>query len=573
MSVTVNVNGQAAVGVTAGTGDTINVAVDNVADAVAVTVSANGGPGPTGPQGPQGSPATTIVVGTVTTGAAGSDVTITATPSNSGNTVTLDFSIPRGDKGAAGDVSGMVPLAGGAMNSGAVLTFSNGTQDSEVGGWGFGVELTADNSQNATVEPTAISVQNSTQSSQLTPAGLTLSNGTAVTHGSFDNSTGGAKGIGLICAVGYELNWQGGRLRSVQIGGNATPQTIQSDSPISFPGTGKAPVTINATGITFADGSTQTTAASGGGGGSLAAIATSGSASDLATGTVPAARLPLATTKAAGAIQVGSGLSISSGVLSVTGGAGVSWVSPPASPSSGGAVGQLAQDANYLYACYAAGSWLRVARDPWVVPPSVPQSVSATGNPGSGITAGSVAVTWTAPASTGGELTGYLVQINGGAAVSLGPSATSHAFTGLTYSSSTCNAYTVSVRAVNSAGQSEAAADTASIPESTTPTIYSVTKTPNEGAPGVEYGVYWFRPCVGSWNAYELQLRLYYNGSEVVVSGDEDGWEAGYSGPNQSLTTQTSSTGSQQYQFRVRAKNVTGSTVVATSGWSAVSTS
>jgi len=48
----------------------------------------------------------------------------------------------------------------------------------------------------------------------------------------------------------------------------------------------------------------------------LATIATSGSASDLGTGTIPAARLPAATTSTAGAVIVGTGLSVSSGTVS-----------------------------------------------------------------------------------------------------------------------------------------------------------------------------------------------------------------------------------------------------------------
>jgi len=48
----------------------------------------------------------------------------------------------------------------------------------------------------------------------------------------------------------------------------------------------------------------------------LATIATSGSASDLGIGTVPAARLPAATTSTAGAVIVGTGLSVSSGTVS-----------------------------------------------------------------------------------------------------------------------------------------------------------------------------------------------------------------------------------------------------------------
>ena len=60
---------------------------------------------------------------------------------------------------------------------------------------------------------------------------LTLPNYTQIVVGSFDNSTGGANGLGLICAVGYELNWQGGRLKNVY---NNLTQTIHVDSPIQF---------------------------------------------------------------------------------------------------------------------------------------------------------------------------------------------------------------------------------------------------------------------------------------------------------------------------------------------------
>lgn len=60
---------------------------------------------------------------------------------------------------------------------------------------------------------------------------VTLPNYTQILVGSFDNSTGGQSGLSLICAVGYELNWQGGRLKNVY--NNAT-QTIHVDSPIQF---------------------------------------------------------------------------------------------------------------------------------------------------------------------------------------------------------------------------------------------------------------------------------------------------------------------------------------------------
>jgi hypothetical protein len=164
---------------------------------------------------------------------------------------------PQGESGASdwGDIANkpdLLTLAGGAMDANATVTFSDATSDSEVAGWGFGVQVTDDHSQYAYVEPTGFYVHGGGSSTLVTPAGITLHNQTQLVKGSFDNATGGANGISLICAVGYELNWQGGRLRSVQVGGDGTPQPIVLDSPITLP----------AGGITFADSTVQTTAAS-----------------------------------------------------------------------------------------------------------------------------------------------------------------------------------------------------------------------------------------------------------------------------------------------------------------------
>ena len=53
--------------------------------------------------------------------------------------------------------------------------------------------------------------------------------GQNISQGSFDNSTGGNNGISLNCAVGYELNWQGGHL-SNRTGGSY--QNLIFDSPL-----------------------------------------------------------------------------------------------------------------------------------------------------------------------------------------------------------------------------------------------------------------------------------------------------------------------------------------------------
>lgn len=88
------------------------------------------------------------------------------------------------------NVSGnYLPLAGGAMDVNALVTFSNGAQNSEIGGWGFGVADTATPGHYATVEPQAFTVTDGTTSIVVTPTGITFPDSTvqttAWTGGSF----------------------------------------------------------------------------------------------------------------------------------------------------------------------------------------------------------------------------------------------------------------------------------------------------------------------------------------------------------------------------------------------------
>lgn len=57
-------------------------------------------------------------------------------------------------------------------------------------------------------------------------------NNATLAQGTFDNGTNGNGGISLNCSVGYELNWQGGRLKSTNDNG-VTAAEITVESPIS----------------------------------------------------------------------------------------------------------------------------------------------------------------------------------------------------------------------------------------------------------------------------------------------------------------------------------------------------
>lgn len=87
-------------------------------------VGATGATGATGPQGPTGN-AATIVVGTTTTGAAGTSASVT----NSGTTsaAVFNFTIPRGDTGATGATGTAATIAVGTTTTGAPGTSASVT--------------------------------------------------------------------------------------------------------------------------------------------------------------------------------------------------------------------------------------------------------------------------------------------------------------------------------------------------------------------------------------------------------------------------------------------------------------
>lgn len=299
-------------------------------------------------------------------------------------------------------------------------------------------------------------------------------------------------------------------------------------------------------------------------------------ASAIASGTLSVARLPGHVQSINGitgtiTIAAGSNVTVSTSASTITiaaggGGTGnVSWVSVPGTPTANGSAGQFAQDSSYMFACYSANQWLRVPRSAWLVPPGSPTIVSTAGE------SNYVTFAWTPPAYDGGGLTNYVVQRDVDTPVTVASSVTAHTFSGLATSSVQCTIFTLSVKAENSAGQSTAASTNAALPNVLVPIIHALSKVPNEGAPGVQYTVAWHGPCVAEnpSNQFEVQTRLYFNGSENISQGSDENWEAfdvvsSYSA-SQQISTATSS---QQWQFRVRGKYVVNGSVVWTSGWS-----
>ena len=94
------------------------MATDSVARAIALAAKAGGGkPGPQGPKGDDGL-AATIQIGTVTTGAAGTEAAVT----NSGteNAAVFNFTIPKGDPGESG-AGGIATITAGTGTSSEVF--------------------------------------------------------------------------------------------------------------------------------------------------------------------------------------------------------------------------------------------------------------------------------------------------------------------------------------------------------------------------------------------------------------------------------------------------------------------
>ena len=224
----------------------IDVVATLAGDTVVATVGGGFGPtGPTGPTGATGATGSTGATGatgntgptgsTGATGAAGATgstgapgaVGATGATGSAGATGAAGSQGVPGSTGAAGSqgIQGATGAAGATGSAGAAgsqgiqgATGSAGAQGDQ------GIQGEAgEDIDSADKLPLAGG----------TMAGPILfgTGGQNIGVGSFDNSTGGSSGISLVCAVGYELNWQGGHISNTY---SSTNYAILCDSSLTL---------------------------------------------------------------------------------------------------------------------------------------------------------------------------------------------------------------------------------------------------------------------------------------------------------------------------------------------------
>jgi hypothetical protein len=137
-----------------------------------------------------------------------------------------------------------LPLAGGTMDADATVQLSDVNYDSQLAGWGFGVELTSSPSENASIGFNYVKVQNSLGSTEMRADGITFPDFTT-------QSTAA-------------VSFTGGTLSSiVAVAGSGGTSSLGTDSGGSISVTDLSATTttkVTYSGITFSDSSTMTTA-------------------------------------------------------------------------------------------------------------------------------------------------------------------------------------------------------------------------------------------------------------------------------------------------------------------------
>lgn len=109
----------------------------------------------------------------------------TAGPTAAGDVLQYDGTVLIWTPGAGA----YLPLAGGAMDADAVVTLSDtSNHDSELAGWGLGVQLTNDHAQGTTVEFNGLDTYDSSGHLHINPTGITFPDTTVQTTAGYPNT-------------------------------------------------------------------------------------------------------------------------------------------------------------------------------------------------------------------------------------------------------------------------------------------------------------------------------------------------------------------------------------------------
>jgi hypothetical protein len=491
-------------GVAVSNSNTVATTVGN-GGSVAVTLGTVGPSSPTVVSG-------TLQIGKVTTLTAGSSATVVN--SGSAYAAVLDIGLPAGKDGATGSAGATGPAgpAGATGATGAAgATGSTGPagKDGVTPSFSVSSVTTGDPGTSAAVTATT------TNSGANVALAFTIPRGATGAAGS-----GGGSSVSLSDATPQPA----GTASAGTLSSAARGDHVHAIPTISYANLTNVPSTFAPSSHTHVVGDVTGLQAA------LDGKQASGSYATLTSGLVQSSVLPIATTSAAGAVIVGTGLAISSGVLSATGG------------------GIGANDA------VDGGDYAGIAAT---------YAGAPTGVTGSG-SSNTVSLSWTSPASNGGSsITDYTIQYSSDSGATWATfshsasASTSATVTGLTRGT----AYIFRVAAVNALGNGAFSSASSAI---TPPVIATAPGQPTNVVGTADDGrafLAWTAPSDGDSAITDYTVQYSSNGGTSWTTFS-DGVSSASSATVTGLTNGTA------YVFRVSATNSIG-----TSSYSATSSS
>ena len=208
---------------------------------------ATGPAGATGAQGPQGDPGEGVPVG----GTAGQVLA-----KIDGTNYNTEWVNVEGD---------YLPLAGGAMDANASITASDTSTatDSELAGWGLGVQLSADHTKGTTVEFDGLDAYDGASHMQVTPTGLTFPDSSVQTTAALPLAGGTMNDGAQIYFTSTSNNEAALSASNLFIEAGDDNTTITGGKVELVFDDVALPFIIDVNGITFPDATVQTTAFAG----------------------------------------------------------------------------------------------------------------------------------------------------------------------------------------------------------------------------------------------------------------------------------------------------------------------